>query len=87
MLKFSKIIFSKSKNIVKDNSEYFGVFHLLKISLIIQKTYVEMATKVLRYINYQDENYNRFIKFYTKHHTSFKLSNSMLIQAQTSYYT
>jgi len=30
MLKFSKIISSKSKNIVKDNSEYLGIFHLLK---------------------------------------------------------
>jgi len=30
MLKFSKIIFSKSKNIVKDNSEYLEIFHLLK---------------------------------------------------------
>ncbi len=86
MLKFSKIIFFKSKNIVKDNNEYLGLSHLLKISLIIQQTYVEMA-KVVRYINYQDENYNPFIKFHTKHHTSFKLSNSMLIQAQTSYYT
>jgi hypothetical protein len=30
MLKFSKIISFKSKNIVKDNSEYLGIFHLLK---------------------------------------------------------
>jgi hypothetical protein len=30
MLKFSKINSSKSKNIVKDNSEYFGIFYLLK---------------------------------------------------------
>jgi hypothetical protein len=30
MLKFSKIISSKSKNIVKDNSEYLGIFHFLK---------------------------------------------------------
>jgi hypothetical protein len=30
MLKFSKIISSKSKIIVKDNSEYLGIFHLLK---------------------------------------------------------
>jgi hypothetical protein len=30
MLKFSKIISSKSKNIVKDTSEYLGIFHLLK---------------------------------------------------------
>jgi hypothetical protein len=30
MLKFSKIISSKSKNIVKDNSEYLGIFHVLK---------------------------------------------------------
>jgi hypothetical protein len=29
-LKFSKIIFSKSKNIVKDNSEYLRIFHSLK---------------------------------------------------------
>jgi len=43
MLKFSKIIFFKSKNIVKDNNEYLGISHLLKISLIIQQTYVEMA--------------------------------------------
>jgi hypothetical protein len=26
----SKIISSKSKNIVKENSEYLGIFHLLK---------------------------------------------------------
>jgi hypothetical protein len=30
MLKFSKIISSKSKNIVKDNSEYLWIFYLLK---------------------------------------------------------
>jgi len=30
MLKIIKITFSKSKNIVKDNSEYLGIFHLLK---------------------------------------------------------
>jgi len=30
MLKFSKNIYSKSKNIVKDNSEYFGIFHFLQ---------------------------------------------------------
>ncbi len=30
MLKFSKLISSKSKNIMKDNSEYFGIFQLLK---------------------------------------------------------
>jgi hypothetical protein len=30
MLKFSKLISSNSKNIVKDNSEYLGIFHLLK---------------------------------------------------------
>jgi hypothetical protein len=30
MLKFSKNKISKSKNIVKDNSEYLGIFHLLK---------------------------------------------------------
>ncbi len=30
MLKFSKIISPKSKNIVTDNSEYFGIFLLLK---------------------------------------------------------
>jgi len=30
MLKFSKIISSESKNIVKDNSEYLGILHLLK---------------------------------------------------------
>jgi hypothetical protein len=29
-LKFSKNKISKSKNIVKDNSEYLGIFHLLK---------------------------------------------------------
>jgi hypothetical protein len=52
MLKFSNIIFSKSKNIVKDNSEYLGIFHLLKWifqnELIIWWTCVEMA-KLLRY--------------------------------------
>jgi len=31
MLKFLKFISSKSKNIVKDNSEYFGLFYLLKL--------------------------------------------------------
>jgi hypothetical protein len=30
LLKFSKIIFSKSKNIVKKNSENLGIFHELK---------------------------------------------------------
>jgi hypothetical protein len=30
MLKFSKIISSKSKSIVKENSEYLGIFLLLK---------------------------------------------------------
>jgi hypothetical protein len=30
MLKISKIISSKSKKIVKENSEYLGIFHLLK---------------------------------------------------------
>jgi hypothetical protein len=30
MLKFSKIISSKSKNIVKKNSEYLEIFHFLK---------------------------------------------------------
>jgi hypothetical protein len=30
MLKFSKIISFKSKNIVKENSEYLGVLHVLK---------------------------------------------------------
>jgi hypothetical protein len=29
-LKISKMISSKSKNIVKDNSEYLWIFHLLK---------------------------------------------------------
>jgi hypothetical protein len=41
---FSKIISSKSKNILKDNSEYLGIFHFLKWSkLIIRQTCVEMA--------------------------------------------
>jgi hypothetical protein len=35
MLKFSKIISSKSKNIVKDSSEYLGIFHLFQNELII----------------------------------------------------
>jgi hypothetical protein len=30
MLKISKIISSKSKNIVKENSEYLRIFHMLK---------------------------------------------------------
>jgi hypothetical protein len=30
MLEFSKIIRSKSKDIVKENNEYLGIFHLLK---------------------------------------------------------
>jgi hypothetical protein len=30
MLKFSKMISSKSKNIVKHNNEYLEIFHLLK---------------------------------------------------------
>jgi len=30
ILKFSKIISLKSKYTVKDNSEYLGIFHLLK---------------------------------------------------------
>jgi len=51
MLKFSKTISSKSKNIVKENNEYLGIFHFLKWifqnQLIIQRTCAEMA-KVLR---------------------------------------
>jgi hypothetical protein len=51
MLKFWKNISSKSKNIVKDNIEYFKIFHLLEwifqIYLFIWRTCVEMA-KVLR---------------------------------------
>jgi len=31
MLKISKTISSKSKNIVKENSEYLGIFHLLEL--------------------------------------------------------
>jgi hypothetical protein len=54
MLKFSKINSSKSKNIVKDNSEYFGIFYLLKRifqnQLIIRQTSVEMA-KVLQHMS------------------------------------
>jgi hypothetical protein len=50
-LKFSKIISYESNNIVKDNSEYLGLIHLLKWffqnKLITQWTCVEMA-KVLR---------------------------------------
>ncbi len=46
-LKFSEIISSKSKNIVKDNNEYLGIFHLLnwifQNELIIGQTSVEMA--------------------------------------------
>ncbi len=30
MLKFSKTISFESKNIVKENSEYLGIFHFLK---------------------------------------------------------
>jgi hypothetical protein len=30
MLKFSKIIFFQIKKCMKDNSEYLGIFHLLK---------------------------------------------------------
>ncbi len=30
-MKFSKTISSKSKNIVKENSEYLGIFYLLKL--------------------------------------------------------
>jgi hypothetical protein len=33
MLKFSKIIFSKSKNIVKKNSEYLGIFHFVEMNV------------------------------------------------------
>jgi len=52
MLKFSKIISSKSKNIVKENSEYLGIFYLLKLIFLIIYLFiwwicVEMA-KVLR---------------------------------------
>jgi hypothetical protein len=52
MLKFSKIISSKSKNIVKENSEYLGIFYLLKLIFLINYLFiwwicVEMA-KVLR---------------------------------------
>jgi hypothetical protein len=52
MLKFSKIISSKSKNIVKENSEYLGIFYFLKLIFLIIYLFiwwicVEMA-KVLR---------------------------------------
>jgi hypothetical protein len=47
MLRFSKNISSKSKNVVKDNSEYLGKFYLLKWifqnKLINQQTCVGMA--------------------------------------------
>jgi hypothetical protein len=33
MLKISKIIFSKSKNIVKKNSEYLGIFHFVVMNV------------------------------------------------------
>jgi hypothetical protein len=50
MLRISKIICSKSKNIVKDNSEYSRNFPLLKWilrnSLSIWRTFVEMAKVV-----------------------------------------
>jgi hypothetical protein len=51
---FLKLFSSKSKNILKDNSEYIRIFHLLKwffkiIYLFIWQTCVEMA-KVLQYI-------------------------------------
>jgi hypothetical protein len=56
MLKFSKKNSSKSKKIVKENSGYLGISHLLKWMfqnyLIIQQTCVEMA-KVLRHWNLQ----------------------------------
>ncbi len=32
LLKISKIISSKSKNIVNDNSEYLGIFYFLKLN-------------------------------------------------------
>ncbi len=32
MLKISKIISSKSKNIVKDNSEYLGIFYFVEMN-------------------------------------------------------
>jgi len=32
MLKFNKTISSKSKNIVKENNEYLGIFHLMKMN-------------------------------------------------------
>ncbi len=47
MLKFSKIIFSNSKNNVKEKSEYLRIFHLLKWKfqneLIIRWTCVEIG--------------------------------------------
>jgi hypothetical protein len=33
MLKISKIISSKSKNIVKENSEYIGIFHFVEMNV------------------------------------------------------
>jgi hypothetical protein len=33
MLKFSKIISSKSKNIVKENSEYLGTFQFVELNV------------------------------------------------------
>jgi hypothetical protein len=33
MLKISKIISSNSKNIVKENSEYLGIFHFFEMNV------------------------------------------------------
>jgi hypothetical protein len=60
MLEFSIFISSQSKNIVKDNSEYLGIFYLLK--LIFQT--VEMA-KVLWYNPSQDCHHG---KVYPRRH-------------------
>jgi hypothetical protein len=50
MLRFLKIISSKSKNIVKENQEYSICWNeFFKINLIIRRACVEMA-KVVRYV-------------------------------------
>jgi hypothetical protein len=45
MLKISKNISSKSKNIVKKNNEYLGIFHVLKFKIQNSKL-INYSTKM-----------------------------------------
>jgi len=54
MLKISKIISSKSKNVVMKNSEYLGRFHFLKM-------------KISKIINLFDKHVFKWPRYYGMH--------------------